>query len=201
MKRLLESRTMTSEPDAILHQRLKEAQQTYLALGDSFVDAVKQAANLAIDALRGEGGVYLAGNGGSAADAQHWAAELVGRYLLEREPLNVHALTVNSSTYTALVNDYPAEEVFERQVRAHVRTGDVFLAISTSGNSENILRAVAAARRQGAKIVGVTGKDGGKLRFLCDVVFIAPSSDTPRIQEAHLLFGHCFCEIVEAAFA
>ncbi|MCP4094396.1 MAG: SIS domain-containing protein [Planctomycetes bacterium] len=192
---------MTSKTDAILHQRLKEAQQTYLALGDSFVEEVQQAANLAIDALRGEGGVYLAGNGGSAADAQHWAAELVGRYLLERDPLNVHALTVNSSTYTALVNDYPAEEVFERQVRAHVRTGDVFIAISTSGNSENILRAVAAARRQGAKIVGVTGKDGGKLRFLCDVAFVAPSNDTPRIQEAHLLFGHCFCEIVEAAFA
>ncbi|MDP7062121.1 MAG: SIS domain-containing protein [Planctomycetota bacterium] len=192
---------MTSETDAKLHQRLKEAQKTYQALGDSFVEHVQQAANLAIDALRGEGGVYLAGNGGSAADAQHWAAELVGRYLLERDPLNVHALTVNSSTYTALVNDYPADEVFERQVRAHVRTGDVFIAISTSGNSENILRAVAAARRQGAKIIGVTGKDGGKLRFLCDVAFVAPSNDTPRIQEAHLLFGHCFCELVEAAFA
>ncbi len=192
---------MTSSPDAILRQRLQEAQQTYQALGDEFIAVVQQAANLAIDALRGEGGVYLAGNGGSAADAQHWAAELVGRYLLERDPLNVHALTTNTSTFTALVNDYPAEEVFERQVRAHVRTGDVFLAISTSGNSENILRAVIAAKRQGAKVVGVTGKDGGKLRLLCDVAFVAPSFDTPRIQEAHLLFGHCFCEIVEAAFA
>lgn len=192
---------MTSSSDAILRQRLQEAQQTYLALGDEFISVVQQAANLAIDALRGEGGVYLAGNGGSAADAQHWAAELVGRYLLERDPLNVHALTTNTSTFTALVNDYSPEEVFERQVRAHVRTGDVFLAISTSGNSENILRAVIAAKRQGAKVVGVTGKDGGKLRALCDVAFVAPSSDTPRIQEAHLLFGHCFCEIVEAAFA
>jgi D-sedoheptulose 7-phosphate isomerase len=192
---------MTSSSDAILRQRLQEAQQTYLALGDEFISVVQQAANLAIDALRGEGGVYLAGNGGSAADAQHWAAELVGRYLLERDPLNVHALTTNTSTFTALVNDYPPEEVFERQVRAHVRTGDVFLAISTSGNSDNILRAVAAAKRQGAKVVGVTGKDGGKLRALCDVAFVAPSFDTPRIQEAHLLFGHCFCEMVEAAFA
>ena len=201
MATLVESRTMTSDSDAILRQRLEQAQQTYLALGDDFIDVVKQAANLAIDALRGEGGVFLAGNGGSAADAQHWAAELVGRYLIEREPLNVHALTVNSSTYNALVNDNPAEEVFERQVRAHVRTGDVFVAISTSGNSENILRAVAAAKRQGAKVVGVTGKDGGRLRAQCDVVFVAPSDDTPRIQEAHLLFGHCFCEIVEASFA
>jgi D-sedoheptulose 7-phosphate isomerase len=195
--RLVESRTMTSSSDAILRLRLQQAQQTYLALGDDFIAVVQQAANLAIDALRGEGGVYLAGNGGSAADAQHWAAELVGRYLLERNPLNVVALTTNSSTYTALVNDYPPEEVFERQVRAHVRSGDLFVAISTSGNSENILRAVSAAKRQGAKVVGVTGKDGGKLRALCDVVFIAPSADTPRIQEAHLLFGHCFCELVE----
>jgi D-sedoheptulose 7-phosphate isomerase len=192
---------MTSDTDAILRQRLEQAQQTYLALGEEFLAVVTEAANLAIDALRGEGGVFLAGNGGSAADAQHWAAELVGRYLLERPPLNVHALTVNASTYTALVNDYPAEEVFERQVRAHVRTGDVFVAISTSGSSENILRAVAEAKKQGAKVVGVTGKDGGRLRALCDVVFVAPSADTPRIQEAHLLFGHCFCELVEAAFA
>jgi len=198
---LVESHIMTPSPDAILRQRLEQAQQTYLALGEDFLTSVQAAANLAIDALRGEGGVYLMGNGGSAADAQHWAAELVGRYLLERAPLNVHALTTNTSTFTALVNDYPAEEVFERQVRAHVRTGDLVIAISTSGNSANILRAVVAAKRQGAKVVGVTGKDGGKLSTLCDVVFVAPSLDTPRIQEAHLLFGHCFCEIVESSLA
>ena len=189
-----------SEPSAVVMQRLQEAQSTFSALGAEFADTVAAAAGLGIAALKGGGGIYLAGNGGSAADAQHWAAELVGRYLTEREPLNVHALTVNSSTLTALVNDYPPEEVFERCVRAHVRAGDLFVAISTSGNSENILRAVVAARARGAKVVGVTGKDGGKLAPLCDLCFIAPSSDTPRIQEAHLLFGHCWCELIEAAF-
>ena len=138
--------------------------------------------------------------GGSAADAQHWAAELVGRYLCERQPLNAHALTTNSSTYTALVNDYPAEEVFERQVIAHVRANDIVFAISTSGNSENILRAVSAAQKIGAQVVGVTGKDGGQLSNHCDICFIAPSNDTPRIQEAHLFFGHNLCEIIERAF-
>lgn len=192
---------MTVDPEALLRQRLQEAQQTFAALGEDFLRVVQQAADFAIDALRGEGGVFFAGNGGSAADAQHWAAELVGRYLLDRKPLNAAAFTTNSSTYTALVNDYPPEEVFERQVLAHVRAGDLFVAISTSGNSENILRAARAARRVGAKVVGVTGKDGGELPSLCDVTFIAPSSQTPRIQEAHLLFGHCFCELVESALA
>ncbi len=192
----------TSSPAAaLLRQRLSEAQQTYQALGEDFLQAVEAAAALAIASLKAGGGVYLIGNGGSAADAQHWAAELVGRYLTERDPLNVHALTVNSSTFTALVNDYPAEEVFERQVRAHVKEGDLLVAISTSGQSPNILRAVAAAQAQGAKVVAVSGKDGGALAPLAEVAFVAPSQDTPRIQEAHLLFGHCFCELVEAAFS
>ena len=192
----------TSSPAAaLLRQRLSEAQQTYQALGEDFLQAVEAAAALAIASLKAGGGVYLIGNGGSAADAQHWAAELVGRYLTERDPLNVHALTVNSSTFTALVNDYPAEEVFERQVRAHVKDGDLLVAISTSGKSPNILRAVAAAQAQGAKVVAVSGKDGGALAPLAEVAFVAPSQDTPRIQEAHLLFGHCFCELVEAAFS
>ncbi len=189
-----------ADPRALIALRLTEAQEAYSRLDAAFLDAVEAAAALAIDALRGEGGVYLLGNGGSAADAQHWTAELVGRYLTEREPLNVHALTVNSSNFTALVNDYPADRVFERQVRAHVRAGDLLVAISTSGNSPNVLRAVEAAQARGAKVVGVTGKGGGKLAPLCDVAFVAPSDDTPRIQEMHLLFGHLWCELVEQAF-
>lgn len=189
------------EGAARVARRLREAQASYAALDADFVRAVTQAAELAIAALRRDGGgVFLLGNGGSAADAQHWAAELVGRYLSERPPLNVHALTVNSSTFTALVNDYPPEEVFERQVRAHLRAGDLLVAISTSGNSANVLRAVGAARERGARVVGVTGRGGGRLAPLCDVAFVAPSADTPRIQEAHLLFGHCFCELVEREF-
>ena len=191
---------MTTSPEALLRQRLQQAQDTFAALGEEYLATTVAAADLAIEALRAGGGVFLAGNGGSAADAQHWAAELVGRYLEERAPLNVHALTVNTSTLTALVNDYPPEEVFERQVRAHVRAGDVFVGISTSGNSRNILLAAEAARAQGAKVIGVTGASGGALARLCDVCFCAPSSDTPRIQEAHLHFGHGFCELIEASF-
>lgn len=188
------------EDRELLEKRLREAQQTYQLLGREFVEAVSSAAQVAVRCLQASGVIYLIGNGGSAADAQHWAAELVGRYLTEREPLNVHALTVNSSTYTALVNDYPAEKVFERQVKAHLRRGDLLVAISTSGNSENILRAVGAAREIGAQVLGVTGRDGGKLAPLCDHLMMAPSDDTPRIQEVHLLFGHLWCELIEQAF-
>ncbi len=186
--------------DTRLQARLAEAQAAYACLDDAFLEAVETAADWAIESLRGGGGVYLLGNGGSAADAQHWAAELVGRYLEERPPLNVHALTTNTSTLTALANDYPAEEIFERQVRAHVQKGDLLLAISTSGQSENVLRAVRTAQAQGARAVGVCGKGGGPLAELCDLAMVAPSQDTPRIQEIHLLFGHLFCERVEQAF-
>lgn len=189
------------ETKDLLDRRLNEAQSVYAALDGDFLAKVEQAAEWAIETLRNGGGVYIVGNGGSAADAQHWTAELVGRYLLEREPLNVHALTTNSSTFTALVNDYPAEEVFERQVRAHLREGDLLVAISTSGNSENILRAVIAAKERGGRSFGVGGKDGGKLASVCDGCMIAPSNDTPRIQEVHLLFGHLWCELIELAFA
>ncbi|RMH01534.1 MAG: SIS domain-containing protein [Planctomycetota bacterium] len=184
----------------LLRRRLREAQECHAALGDDFLAAIEAAAAMAVETLRGGGGVYLLGNGGSAADAQHWTAELVGRYLAEREPLNVHALTVNSSTFTALVNDYPPEEVFARQVRAHLRRGDLLVAISTSGNSPNVLRAAEEARSLGARVIGVTGKDGGRLPAYCDLTMIAPSHDTPRIQEIHLLFGHLWCELVERAF-
>jgi len=191
---------MPNSTTELLHKRLAQAVACYSALGDDFLNTVEAAAELAVTALRRpKGGVYLLGNGGSAADAQHWAAELVGRYLAERDPLNVHALTVNTSTLTALVNDYPPEQLFERLVRGHVGAGDLLVAISTSGNSANILAAVAAARQAGAKVLGVTGKDGGKLASMCDVAFIAPSNDTPRIQEAHLLFGHLFCELIEVS--
>ncbi len=189
-----------SDSSDLLAKRISQAQSTFAALDQQFIAKVEQAATWAIETLKGGGGVYIVGNGGSAADAQHWTAELVGRYLLERDPLNVHALTTNSSTFTALANDYPPEEVFERQVRAHVRKGDLLIAISTSGNSENILRAVTCAKDRGVKTFGVGGKDGGKLLSNCDDCMVAPSADTPRIQEVHLLFGHLWCELVERAF-
>ncbi|MFQ5749068.1 MAG: SIS domain-containing protein [Planctomycetota bacterium] len=181
----------------LLSRRLAEAQAAYAALGAEFLAVVEQAAEMALKTLRAGGGIFLAGNGGSAADAQHWAAELVGRYLKDRAPLDVQALTVNSSAVTALVNDYPPEALFERQVRAHAKAGDLFVAISTSGRSENILRAARAARELGARVLGVTGRDGGALAPLCDLAVCAPSRDTPRIQEVHLLFGHLWCELIE----
>lgn len=191
---------MTGDVPAWLATRLDEARAAWARLDETFLTTVAAAAELAVATLRRGGTVFLVGNGGSAADAQHWAAELVGRYLAEREPLDVHALTVNPSTVTALVNDYPPAEVFARQVRAHVREGDLLVAISTSGNSENVLQAAVEARRRGAKVLGVTGGRGGRLAALCDLVFCAPSEETPRIQECHLLFGHLWCEAVERAF-
>lgn len=191
---------MKQASSGLLARRLAEAQAAYGALEEEFLGRVEAAAALTVGCLRAGGAVFLCGNGGSAADAQHWAAELVGRYLAERQPLNVHALTVNPSTYTALVNDYPPEQVFARQVRAHLRPGDVLVAISTSGASRNVLLAAEAARQGGGRVIGVTGREGGSLAPLCDVSIQAPSTETPRIQEVHLLFGHLWCELIENAF-
>jgi D-sedoheptulose 7-phosphate isomerase len=197
---MLEFVLMTGSTQQILQKRISEARETFAQLGEHFCKILEESAEACIASLKNGGAIYFVGNGGSAADAQHWAAELVGRYLQERIPINAHALTVNSSTYTALVNDYPPSEVFERQVLAHVKAGDVLVAISTSGQSENILLAVAAAQKIGASVIAVTGKDGGELAKMSELVFVAPSFDTPRIQEAHLFFGHCLCELIESAF-
>lgn len=145
-----------------------------------------------------QGGVLLVcGNGGSAADAQHIAAELTGRFFRDRRPLPALALHGNTSSLTAIGNDYGYDEVFAREVGAHGRPGDVLLAISTSGNSRNVLRAIEAARDKRMAVVGLTGSDGGKMRDLCDVCVCVPSSSTPRIQECHILVGHTICELLE----
>ena len=147
--------------------------------------------------LKGQGKVLFCGNGGSAADAQHIAAELSGRFYVDREPFYAEALHVNTSYLTAVANDYSFEEVYARMVRASGRQGDVLFAISTSGNSANILRAVEAARQQGMFVVGMTGETGGKMAGVCDVLLNVPSKVTPRIQEVHILMGHIICELVE----
>jgi D-sedoheptulose 7-phosphate isomerase len=145
-----------------------------------------------------QGAVLLVcGNGGSAADAQHIAAELTGRFFRDRRPLPALALHGNTSSLTAIGNDYGYEEVFAREVLAHGRPGDVLMAISTSGNSRNVLRAIEAARAQRMAVVGLTGADGGKMRDLCDICLPVPSSSTPRIQECHILIGHTICELLE----
>ncbi len=152
---------------------------------------------LLIDVFRAGGKVLFCGNGGSASDAQHLAAEFSGRFFMERAPLFAEALHVNTSFLTAVSNDYGYEAAYARMIRAAGRKGDVLVAISTSGNSPNILNAVAAAKECGMTVIGMTGETGGKLRDRCDILLSVPSQVTPRIQEGHILLGHVFCELTE----
>lgn len=151
--------------------------------------------------LRAGGTIFLCGNGGSAADAQHVAGEFVGRFLKERRPLPAVALNANSSILTAIGNDYDFEQVFARQVKALARPKDVVVGISTSGKSPNVIAAMRAAREIGAETVGFTGEPGEPLGAACDVCFKVPSGLTPRIQEVHILAWHLICEVVEEAIA
>jgi len=141
--------------------------------------------------------MYIFGNGGSAADSQHIAAELEARFLKERRALPCHALTTNTSTLTAVGNDYGYEYTFSRQIEAYCRKGDAVLAISTSGNSANVLEAVRRARKIGATTIGFTNEKGGKLKGLVDLCLCVPSTDTQRVQECHMAVGHIVCDIIE----
>jgi D-sedoheptulose 7-phosphate isomerase len=168
------------------------------ALGDQdFIAAIEKSVELVVGALARGNKILLAGNGGSAADAQHIAAELVGRFDYDRAPLAAVALTTDSSALTAIGNDYGYEEVFARQVAALGAKGDVLLAISTSGRSPNVLRAIEAARRKGLWVIGFTGEAGGEMAAICDVVLKAPSASTPLIQQIHITAGHILCSLVE----
>ncbi len=159
---------------------------------------IAKAAELCIESLKNGGRVLFCGNGGSAADAQHLAAELSGRFYYDRPPLDGEALHVNTSYMTAVANDYSYDEVFARLVQAKGRKGDVLVGLSTSGNSGNVIRAIERAHGIGMITIGMTGKGGGKMKELCTVNLIAPSDCTPRIQEAHILIGHILCELIEA---
>lgn len=158
---------------------------------------VSLAVDMIHSSLAGGGQLLVAGNGGSAADAQHIAAELTGRFLLERRPFRALALHANTSSLTAIGNDYGYEHVFAREVAAHGRPGDVLLAISTSGNSANILRAIEAARHGKVSVIGLTGETGGKMRAACDLCLCVPTKSTPRMQEMHITIGHTICELLE----
>ncbi len=162
-------------------------------------DACIAVAKVLIKAYRGGHALLLFGNGGSAADAQHIAAEFLGRFNIERPGMAAHALTVNTSALTAISNDYEFDEVFARQVRAIGRPGDVAVGISTSGNTPNVVRGLAAAREGGLVSVGLTGARGGRLRETVDFWVGVPSDETPRIQEAHIMIGHIWSAMVEAA--
>ncbi len=159
---------------------------------------IAEAAALIVASLRAGGKLLLFGNGGSASDAQHIAAELVGRFVADRKPLPAIALTVDTSAITAIANDFGYEHVFERQLRALGRAGDVVVAISTSGRSESVLRAVRAARELGIKVIGLSGAGGAAFAAECDVAVLVPSRDTARIQECHITIGHMWCAILEA---
>jgi len=173
-----------------LHERVKQ--------GD--LGAVTEAAAMIIESLRQDGRVLAFGNGGSAADAQHVAAEFVGRFLRERRALAAMALTTDTSVLTALGNDYSFDRVFARQIEALGRSGDVALGISTSGQSANVMAGLEAARGQGLRTIAVTGGDGGPIGRLVDVHINVPSTSTPRVQEVHRTLLHVVCDLVERAF-
>jgi D-sedoheptulose 7-phosphate isomerase len=164
---------------------------------ESLQSTIFTVAGQIIDSLRSGGKVILMGNGGSAADAQHIAAELVGRYKLERKAFCALAITTDPSIVTAVGNDYGEEMIFSRQVEAHAKPGDVVIGISTSGNSKNVVAAIKTARKLGCRTVGLLGNEGGELKDLVDVPIVVASKDTPRIQECHILIGHIICDLVE----
>ena len=167
----------------------------------SIQDQVESTGRVLTDCLRAGGKVMLCGNGGSAADSQHIAAELTGRFIHDRAPLAGLALSTDSSALTCIGNDYGFADVFDRQVRGLGRAGDCLVAISTSGNSENVMRAVESANAMGIVSVGLLGRDGGKLASLCKHSVIVPSTTTARIQEAHIFIGHTWCGLIEQALA
>jgi D-sedoheptulose 7-phosphate isomerase len=162
------------------------------------VEQIKRAVDDCVGALQAGNKLLFAGNGGSAADAQHWAGELVSRFYYDRPGLAAIALTTDTSILTAIGNDYGYDYVFARQIEALGRRGDVFLAISTSGNSKNILRAISAAKERGIVVIGLTGQGGGAMAAECDLCIRVPSSETPRIQEGHEFIGHTMCALIEA---
>ena len=188
-------------PELLARVRASFAEHAHVtaATAGAAAEAIAAAAELMTAALRDGSKVLAFGNGGSAADAQHLAAELAGRYDRERPALPALALTANSTDLTAISNDYGFEQVFARLVEAHGRPGDVAIAISTSGNSENVLRGVDAARARGLRCIGLTGKGGGKLASRVDVAVVVPADATARVQEAHGTIVHVLCELVETA--
>lgn len=165
------------------------------------IESISDAAELIVRSLRNGQKLLICGNGGSAADAQHIAAEFIGRYKRERRSLPAIALTVDTSAITAIGNDHSFDDIFARQLEGLGNAGDILLVLSTSGNSGNCIRAVEQARKMGIKAIGLLGKNGGKLAPSVDIPIIVPSDDTPRIQECHMLIYHAICEVADEAFS
>lgn len=183
----------------ILRDNLERSVEVHKNLITMCLPELTTAADALVSAYCAGHKALFFGNGGSAADAQHLAAEFVGRYLRERDPLPALALNANSSAVTAIGNDYGYDNVFARQLKALAMPGDVAVAISTSGNSPNVIEGVLCARRLGLFSIALTGSSGGRLRGLVDLLVAVPSEETPRIQECHILIGHALCDAVEQA--
>lgn len=186
---------MTDRISAIVADSLKVKRRFF----DAHAADVKRAAEIIADAFKSGGKLLIFGNGGSAADAQHIAGELVNRFLQQRKALPAIALTTDGGVLTCVANDTGFENVFARQIEALGTEADVVLAISTSGNSPNVIVACEQARAQGMRVIGLLGRDGGRLARLCDLALVVSSNDTQRIQETHNLIGHIICELVESA--
>jgi D-sedoheptulose 7-phosphate isomerase len=177
-------------------EHLKTAQVTL----EYIAEPLEIGAKLCIDSLQNGGKILIFGNGGSAADAQHIAAELVGRYKVERKGLPAIALTTDTSALTSISNDYGYDCVFDRQVEALANKGDVVIGISTGGSSRNVINGLQTAKELGCKLIGFSGRDGGEMNDLCDINLIVPAEDTPRIQEMHIVIGHTICHLIDLAF-
>ena len=166
----------------------------------NLTDDVANSAELCISCLRDGGKILIFGNGGSAADAQHIAAELVGRYKTDRKGLSAIALTTDTSTLTSIGNDFGFMHVFDRQVEALANKGDVVIGISTSGKSHNVISALKIASKLNCRTIGLSGQDGGEMNKICNINIVAPSIDTPRIQEMHIIIGHTICHLIDQEF-
>lgn len=176
-------------------------QQTINKVIDTLQDDIKTACEMSVETIKNGNKIILFGNGGSAADAQHIAAEFTGRYKTERKALPAIALTTDTSALTAIGNDYGYEIVFERQLEALAKEGDLLIGISSTGNSENVVRAFNLGRELGCKSIGLSGKGGGKFNGQCDLNIVVPSENTPRIQEMHILIGHTICQVIDDNFS
>jgi len=183
----------------IIEEAIKKHKEVLSSL-ERQIPKIEKIASLCISSLKKGGKIIFCGNGGSAADSQHLAAELVGRFLKEKKPLASLALSVNTSILTAVGNDYGFEKIFSKQIEALGKSRDLLIAISTSGNSKNVVEAVKKAKEKGIKTIGFLGKDGGKLKKIVDIPLIVKSNNTARIQEMHILIGHILCEIIEEEY-
>ena len=185
----------------MIQSELKAHLEVALKVQNEMIDDISKACEMVVDTLKSGNRVFLCGNGGSSADAQHIAAELTGRYKTERNPLPGIALTTDTSALTAIGNDYGFEYVFVRQLAGLAKSGDLLISISTSGNSANVIKALEYAKENKIKSLGLSGKGGGVMNSLCELNLVVPSPDTARIQEMHIFIAHTLCQAIDNAFS